>query len=445
MTENGEYMTAESTFEKLNREHRMRLSSEQIAEFERLGGANGIARMQAVADWLSRVNVQNHDGVRITPVLSALLTQTEDIARTIGRLDELRERTRHGTFDSGNELMRELEYHRFVSECNRQRDWPKEPDEQRRLFESLPVLEEQRDDPPVLTDEDMMEARRAAYEAVGFLRFLWKFKAETSRPVVVFGNERYGRDWVVQPLEPYLREDFDVRYWRVQSHSSMRLTVPHWVGRWNRSGFPPEFWVEMSEVQPHIIIVDECSPRGTERYSKFARGIRDLLNWFMVFNDIRAQGDRNVYEAESTLPAHHFPELQKWHEYVVTKRDMQHYVRPGATYRIRHWAPELKDEVLMGDMVVPSRPAETGTDAPTAVLANPAIYRTEGDDLPELLKRTRPYFFNDPEYRVRETIVPGFGLDGFETRVVGPTTDEYVIAARHRIEKEIASMLKGTK
>ena len=99
----------------------------------------------------------------------------------------------------------------------------------------------------------------------------------------------------------------------------------------------------------------------------------------------------------------------------------------------------------MGDMVVPSRPAEAGDDAPTVVLANPAIYRTEGDDLPEPLIGTRPYFFNDPEYRVREQIVPGFGPHGFETRVVGPTTDEYVIAARLQIEKEIAVTLDGTE
>ena len=158
---------------------------------------------------------------------------------SIRHLDGLRKKTRHGHFDADDELMRELEYHRFASECGRQRDWPDELDEQRALFDSLTVHEEQRDDPAILTEEDKKEARRAAYEAVELLKFLRKFKAGTSRPVVVFGNERYGRDWVVQPLEPYLRDDFDIRYWRVQSHSSMRLTVPHWIGRWNRSGFPP--------------------------------------------------------------------------------------------------------------------------------------------------------------------------------------------------------------
>ena len=438
-------MTDEMAFERLNNEYRMRLSREQVAEFEGLGKDEGIARLRAVAEWLSGVNVQNHDGVTVTPVLSALLTQTEDVEGTIRHLDSLRARTRRGDFDADDELMRELEYHRFASECGRQRDWPDEPDERRSLFESLPMLEEQRDDAVELSDEDIRECRRATYEAVEFLRFLREFRAGTTRPVVVFGNERYGRDWVVQPLEPYLRDDFGVRYWRVQSHSSMRLTVPHWIGRWNRSGFPPEFWVEMSETQPHIVVVDECSPRRTERYSKFARGVRDILNWFMVFNDIRAQGDGSAYESESTLPAHHFPELRKWHEYVIAKRDMRHYVGPGPTYRVRHWTPELKPEVLMGDMVIPSRPTEAGEDAPTVVLANPAIYRTEGDDLPEPLKGTHPYYFNDPEYRVREKIVPGFGPHGFETRVVGPTTDEYVIAARLQIEEEIAAMLDGTE
>ena len=148
-------MSDETAFERLNSENRMRLSSEQLAEFEKLGGDEGIARLQAVAEWLSRVNVQNHDGVRVTPILSALLTQTEDVEGTTSQLDELRAKTRRGLFDADDELMRELEYHRFVSECGRQRDWPEEPDEQRSLFESLSVHDEQRDDPAVLTDEDL--------------------------------------------------------------------------------------------------------------------------------------------------------------------------------------------------------------------------------------------------------------------------------------------------
>ena len=432
--------TTSTNLTDLAAELNFKLSVGQIADFAKLPGKEGANRLRAIADWLTRVNVQNHDGVKVTPALSSFLSAGKDVDKAITRLDDLRHKTRHGSFDSTDLLMRELEYNRFFSEANRQRDWPDDPDEQRELFETLPDLDEPHDDPIDMTDEDVRECGRAAYEAVQLLKFLREFKAGTSRPIVVFGNERYGRDWIVQPLEKHLKNDFDIRYWRVQSHSSMRLTVPHWVGRWNRSGFPPEFWSEMNETQPHIIVVDECSPRRTEHYSKFARGVRDMVNWFMVFNDLRANGDGSKYESESTLHAHHFPELRKWHEYAIAKRDMKHYIGPGDTYRIRHWAPELKPEVIMGDMVIPSRPPEIGDDTPTAVLANPAIYRTDGD-LPEPLKGTRPYYFNDPEYRVKEKIIPGFGSHGFETRVIGPTTDEYVIAARQEIEKQIGEML----
>ncbi len=369
---------SDKTPANLNAEYKLRLTSDQLDEFARLGGDEAVARLQAMGEWLSRVNVQNHDGVTLTPALSGFLASAQDIGEAIRHLDELRSETRRGRFDPGDLLMRELEYHRFVSECRRQRDWPDGPDDQRALFDSLTSLDEPHDDPVELTDEDVRESRRAAYEAVCLLRFLREFKAGTTRPVVVFGNERYGRDWVVQPLERYLRDDFDIRYWRVQSHNSMRLTVPHWEGRWNRAGFPPDFWVELSESQPHVVVVDECSPRRTERHSKLARGVRDILNWFMVFNDIRAEGDGSVYEAESTLPAHHFPELRKWHEYVVTRREMRHYVGPGPTYRVRHWSPELKPEVLMGDMVVASRAPEVATTRPQSCLRTPRSIAPKG-------------------------------------------------------------------
>ena len=92
---------------------------------------------------------------------------------------------------------------------------------------------------PVLTDEDLAGgsprcvSRRS--NSCGF--------CVGSRPVrrgrsSIFGNERYGRDWVVQPLDRYLRDDFDIRYWRVQSHSSMRLTVQHWIGQMEPVGVP---------------------------------------------------------------------------------------------------------------------------------------------------------------------------------------------------------------
>ena len=93
----------------------------------------------------------------------------------------------------------------------------------------------------------------------------------------------------------------------------------------------------------------------------------------------------------------------------------------------------------MGDLVVPRSPAVLG-DEPQVILANPAFYRTTGDDLSQMLRETHPYYFNDPEKRIREEIVPGFGEHGFETRVRGFTTDEYVAAVQQQIGLELAAL-----
>ncbi len=418
------------------------LTAEQIESFTKNHSQSETAkRFELLAHWMAQVNSQNHDGVMLTPVITNHLAGNSDFGVLLNNLNSLNEETRQGRFNVDNRLQKELEYKRYVSEANRQRDWPKEPSEQRREFDELPMLPVSRDGGEFeLLMEDRFEAKRAAYEAKLFLTFLQEFRSGTDRHIVVVGNERYGRHWVVEPLEGYLA-DFELRYDRVPSHSSMRMTVPHYLERFQRSGFPPEFIKRLSAEMPHVVVVDECSPRRTEHYTKLARGGRDLVNWFMVFNDLRAKGSIEQYVADSTLHVQHLSELKKWYEFALVRRRIREWVCPGPIYKISHWAPELKSQVLMGDMIVPSSPPDLSDGKPQVVLANPAIYRSDGDDLPSLLKGTHPYYFNDPEKNVREEIVPGFGSHGFETRIEGFTTDEYVAAVQKQIRLELVLML----
>lgn len=411
-------------------------------EIELFLGKHGVEeverRLEGMGAWLAEVNSQNHDGVSLTLAIVEYLAGVGEIEEGIEVLEGLRAVTRRGGFDMGNVLQRELEYKRFESEARRQRDWAKESEEQRAAFEALGWLSEMVEESAYeLSERDRREAKRAAYEAKLFYDFLLQFRARTERKIVVVGNERYGRQWVVEPLQAYLQGEFEIRYFRAPSHGSMRLTVPHYTERFQHNGFTPEFAEQLSREMPHVVIVDECSPRQTERYSKFARGVRDLVNWFMVFNDLRAQGDGSKYEAESGLPAHHFPELRKWYEYVQVRRKMKSWIEPGDTYALAHWAPELLDEVIMGGMVIPSKRADLDRTGAQVVVANPAIYRTQGEDLAQILRETEPYYFNDPEKRVREELVPGFGPHGFEVRVEGATTEEYVAAVQRQIRLEI--------
>ena len=208
----------------------------------------------------------------------------------------------------------------------------------------------------------------------------------------------------------------------------MRLTVPHYTERFQRNGFAPEFMRHLSTHMPHVVLVDVCSPRGTERYTKVPRGIRDLVNWFMVFTTSAPRRPQPVPGSErpTSSLARRVGKVVR-----VCRRAAAHWPVDRTRSDLRHQSlgPDLKEEVLMGDLAVPRRPAVPG-DQPQVILANPALYRTEGADLPEFMRRTQPYYFNDPEKRIREEIVPGFGTHGFETRVRGCTTDQYVAAVQ---------------
>ena len=98
--------------------------------------------------------------------------------------------------------------------------------------------------------------------------------------------------------------------------------------------------------------------------------------------------------------------------------------------------------MILGDFEVPRKDPDPGSDRPQVVLANPAVYQAEGEDVPESLRGNRPYFSDGPESYVKEKVLFGFGSHRFETRVVGPTTDEFIEAVQRQIKTEIAGLLK---
>ncbi len=429
-------------FESVNRA-RFWLGSgvDATAKFLRHSPSDEVGRrLNALADWMARVNTQNFDGVTLTPLLTDYLAKAEDFDAALVKLDHLRDRTLSAAFDWNDPVQRDLEFKRFVSEQNNLTA-PESLDEMYRLFSELKELPSPEEPTYELTERELLEVKRTAYEAVVFLQFLRRFRAQTDRPIVVVGNYRYGRHWVVEPLEEYLENGFAVRYYRVPSHHSMRLTVPHYLERQIISGFPPEFVKELEADTPHVVIVDVSSPNRTEGVSKFSRALRDYVNWFLVFNDVRAQGDESKYEQDGSMPSGHVPALKRWYHAVLVRRQLQEWVSPGPTYKVAHWAPQLKETVQMGDARVPSRQADLSDAKPLVVVANPAIYGRDGEDMPDVLRRTEPYYFNDPEKHVADNVALGYGDYGVETRVVGPTTDQFIAAVQRHIRIEVASLI----
>ena len=411
--------------------------------------AEVLNRFEKLEQWMGKYHKTNHDGTILTPPLIDFLSKGSDFDTLLSELDRYRADTRNGQFDINNILQRDLEFRRFAYEYTRvlepltyqlQNRYPppKSNEELYRLFNQLEELPPVTADESHLSEQHLAEICRTAYEAARFLKFLRGFRARTSRHIVVVGNDRYGRQWVVEPIEAYLKEGFTLRYDRVRSGTSTRLSVP--------AAFPREFVKEISEQMPHIVIVDASHAPPSNDVMQLSRGLRGYAHWFAVFNDLRAEGNLTRYQDESSLPAEHFPELMKWYDYVTRREQLQEWVSPGQTYRVTTWAPELKDVVILGDMQVKRYPAispeEMEGDFPMVILANPIVYRTEGDDLPSALRGTTPRHFDDPEAHATDSIVFGFGSHGLETRLKGMSTEQFVQTAQRHIKEEIDRLLK---
>jgi hypothetical protein len=404
-----------------------------------------LRRFERLAQWMSSVNQQTHDGVMLTPLLNKYLAGPGDFESLIVELNRLRLETRAGRFDKANPVQRDLEFCRFATEYAWQNDVPVGDDGQYAKFEALGELPPPVEEEFLLSGQHLLQVKRVAYEAAGFLQFLRELRAKSNRPIVVIGNDRYGKQWVVEPLEDYLKNGFTLRYPRNPSHKSYRLRVRDEMLGKARLGITRDLVRELSDAMPHVVIADSCDPVGLGRADdvmRISRGARDYVNWFMVFNDIRAEGDVTKYESDSSLPPNHIAELKRWHEFDRARREIRPWVRPGPTYRIAHWAPVLKARVRLGDFDVQRRDPDFSDGSAQVVLANPAFYVDDGAEPPDALRGTTPYYFDGPEQFVKESLTFGFGPFGLETRLEGPTTDQFVEAVQEQIKREIPGFLK---
>ena len=159
---------------------------------------------------------QNLDGVTLTPALIAFFTSAPpdaSPAELLQALEDRRAATRGGDFDRCDLLQLDLEFHRFLwvySEelSDTSGDWgyymdvSPEPDRAAayQMFTELPAFPASRQpfDPRArqpaaeLTQSQRQEAERAGFEAHGLLAFVRRFRAATTGPILVVGNDRYG-------------------------------------------------------------------------------------------------------------------------------------------------------------------------------------------------------------------------------------------------------------
>ena len=103
---------------------------------------------------------------------------------------------------------------------------------------------------------------------------------------------------------------------------------------------------------------------------------------------------------------------------------MEGLVSEGQHYRIVHWSPDLKSSVYYADIGVNAHPVPFGTDDPLVVMANPIVYKWK-QGMPRSLRKSHPYYWDDPEKYVNLNAIVGFGSHGVETRVGTRTKEDY--------------------
>ena len=135
------------------------------------------------------------------------------------------------------------------------------------------------------------------------------------------------------------------------------------------------------------------------------------------------------------LPKNHLEEVVKWHEYVGLRRQLLDWIDRGETYRMATWSPEPTEMVKFGESVVRHIEPKLTDDRPMVVFANPVYYNPE--NLPKEISDTNAYYFDGPERIVQEKILFGFGNHGFETRLKGPTTAQFVSAVQSEITAQV--------
>ncbi len=424
-------------------------------------------RFHCISNWLSIVNTwTNYDGVVLTPqIINYLARKDTKIEILLERLDHYRSETIAGRFIPNNLIQKELEFKHFESFVRNlyretlgfsYNDW----DFHRRdlqlsrftipnIYEgfnrlnTLPISKKSKS--VEITEIQKNNAFRCAYEAMCFLSFLEKFKSHTSRDIIIVGNERYGRQWVIELIEPYITDWATIKYQYIRSGASMRMTVPHI--------FSTEFVSKLNHDMPHIIVVDGANRPISNPYSqssqknvfigddfmRTSRAMRSVANWFAAFNYARSEYNVGEWTDSNILPSNRFSELVRWHEFERVIAQISPWISRGTTYRVMPWAPDLKKNVVLGDIIVDRKDQDFFGDIPTVILANTNIYRDHWNEMPIELEDTRTYYFDGPEGLVQDDMNVGFGKYGFEVRLEGPTTDMFVYEIQKIMRKYIAA------
>ena len=337
-------------------------------------------------------------------------------------LYRLKEETDNGNFDFENPVQRDLEYAKYLDlESIRQNKEKATYDE----FSQIPF------DPdfervPILDQKDRMEARAAALEAA---RVYWivKERVDAGRNVLVVGNERYGKLFVVDPL----KDELDALGVNIMS-SYIRS------GRGDKDyekTFDDETLEHIAQELPDIIVVDGTgTPWKAENRARYSRAMHGFYNWMRVFN----AGAEDFDPEDSSIYNPTIPRDEKYWDL----RTKIASLKPASSYKIQFRSAYSPDTIIIGDM--PVDVVKPDDSAPQFIIVNSTIEPKQIKDFPNDLKDHKPAYFDDPETKAnsgQNKKVLVFTKKGLEEVSGQRSVGRYVSAVQTAIRQAIPEMI----
>jgi len=297
-------------------------------------------------------------------------------------IEKLLDEIRRGRLDFLNPVQRDLEFINYIKASSKISIIPD--------YDSFASLRYNDSDSrlPALTANELVEARAAAYEAALFGWFV-SDRSSQGRKVLVVGNERYGKLFVIDPLRPFLdklRVDVTSCYVHSGSGSSEQ-----------ELNFLKE---QIKELSPDdIIIVDGTDNLMVGRSYRFPRSLATYKDW-------------------------------------VTKLSQDQ----GREYTVSYYLPKQSKKIVIGDMQSELY-VKPNNHTPQLIIANSVAVQSKFKGFPEEFKEHKPAYFDDPDQKSgtkKEIVFTPYGIKIWSERGVA----DFIKVIQHEISRALPEMFQ---
>ncbi len=228
---------------------------------------------KTVQTWLHRLPVNN---TLFKTLYEKRWLPLPETIKAIGRKEDLTsllDSMHHGNFDPENKLHLELEYSWLNFSFGGYSNIPKSQQPSSfETFKKIPPLPLHR---VYLSGRDNEHIDASAREAVEVFKIIRQRQEEEAEPLLVIGNKRYGKNFVVEPLEEHLqRLGCHIVYEYVRSTDCDEYTVPQ-LSRDTKNKI-------ITEKPPVVIVDGTAQPKRYDEYqtilARFPAAIKGYIN-----------------------------------------------------------------------------------------------------------------------------------------------------------------------